>query len=116
MDVEHQGEEGYGGEEEEEEDVDVEVEEVEEEEEEEEGSFGKIPRIIDHDNDNDNLVPDEDQQARYESEEEENVEAKIIKEKPVGPPMELEIPMRPPPAHPEMVSSFSHKSVLVVGF
>ncbi|CAL5372271.1 unnamed protein product [Camellia sinensis] len=43
------------------------------------------------------MVPDED--AQYESEEE-NIEAKI-KEKPVGPPLELEIPFRAPPAHPD---------------
>lgn len=62
------------------------------EEEEEEGSYEKSPRPED-------LVHDED--ARYESEEE-NIEAKI-KEKPVGPPLELEIPLRPPPARPEKV-------------
>lgn len=60
--------------------------------EEEEGSYEKSPRPED-------VVPDED--VRYESEEE-NIEAKI-KEKPVGPPLELEIPLRPPPAHPEKV-------------
>jgi hypothetical protein len=57
---------------------------------EEEGSYGKSLRPED-------LVPDED--AQYESEEE-NIEAKS-KEKPVGPPLELEIPLRPPPARPE---------------
>nr|POE91198.1 protein leo1 like [Quercus suber] len=57
---------------------------------EEEGTYGKSPRPED-------LVPDED--ARYESEEE-NIESRI-KEKPVGPPLELEIPLRPPPARPE---------------
>lgn len=45
------------------------------------------------------MLPDED--GHYESEEE-NIEAKP-KEKPVGPPLELEIPLRPPPAHPEKV-------------
>lgn len=60
--------------------------------EEEEVSYEKSPRPED-------LVPDED--GRYESEEE-IVEAKI-KEKPVGPPMELEIPLRPPPARSEKV-------------
>lgn len=48
----------------------------------------------------DDLVRDED--AQYGTEEE--IEAKL-KEKPVGPPMELEIPLRPPPAHPEKVLS-----------
>lgn len=42
-----------------------------------------------------------DEDAQYESEEE-NIEAKF-KEKPVGPPLELEIPLRPPPARPEKV-------------
>lgn len=46
----------------------------------------------------DDLVRDED--ARYGSEEE--IEAKL-NEKPVGPPMELELPLRPPPADPEKV-------------
>lgn len=62
--------------------------------EEEEGIYEKSPRPED-------VVPGED--TRYESEEE-NIEAKI-KEKPVGPPLELEIPLRPPPAHPEKVPS-----------
>lgn len=59
---------------------------------EEEGSYGKSLRPED-------IVADED--AQYESEEE-NIEAKF-KEKPVGPPLELEIPLRPPPARPEKV-------------
>lgn len=59
---------------------------------EEEGSYGKSPRLED-------VVADED--ARYDSEED-NIEAKP-REKPVGPPLELEIPLRPPPAHPEKV-------------
>ena len=59
---------------------------------EDEGSYGRGLRPED-------MVPDEDMQ--YESEEE-NIEAKI-KEKPVGPPLELEIPFRPPPAHPDKV-------------
>ena len=41
-----------------------------------------------------------DEDAQYGSEEE--IEAKL-KEKPVGPPMELEIPLRPPPALPDKV-------------
>lgn len=43
-----------------------------------------------------------DEEGRYESEEE-NLVAKH-KERPVGPPLELEIPLRPPPARPEKVS------------
>ena len=42
-----------------------------------------------------------DEDARYESEEE-NMDVKP-RERPVGPPLELEIPLRPPPAHPEKV-------------
>lgn len=68
---------------------------------EEEGTYGKSPRPED-------LVPDED--ARYESEEE-NIESRI-KEKPVGPPLELEIPLRPPPARPERVYSFFYLLLL----
>ncbi|XP_057951709.1 protein LEO1 homolog [Malania oleifera] len=43
-----------------------------------------------------------DEYAQYESEEE-NIEAKP-KEKPVGPPLVLEIPLRPPPAHPDKMN------------
>lgn len=46
------------------------------------------------------MVPDED--AQYDSEEE-HVEAKQ-REKPVGPPLELDIPLRPPPAEPTKVN------------
>lgn len=42
-----------------------------------------------------------DEEGQYESEEE-NRKAKH-KERPVGPPLELEIPLRPPPARPEKV-------------
>lgn len=59
---------------------------------EEEGSYGKSLRPED-------IVADED--AQYESEEE-NIDSKF-KEKPVGPPLDLEIPLRPPPARPEKV-------------
>ena len=55
---------------------------------EEEGSYGKSPRPED-------MVHDED--AHYESDDE-HVEVKQ-KEKPVGPPLELEVPLRPAPAH-----------------
>ncbi|KAF4392616.1 protein LEO1 homolog [Cannabis sativa] len=73
----------------------------EEEEEEEEGSYEKSPRPED-------VVPDED--ARYESEEE-NIETKI-KEKPVGPPLELEIPLRIPPAHPEKMNMIKVSNIM----
>lgn len=59
---------------------------------EEEGSYGKNLRPED-------ILADEDHQ--YESEEE-NIEIKT-KEKPLGPPLELEVPLRPPPALPEKV-------------
>ncbi|RVW58465.1 Protein LEO1-like [Vitis vinifera] len=57
---------------------------------EEEGSYEKNLRPED-------ILPDED--AQYGSEEE-NVEIKS-KEKPVGPPLVLEVPLRRPPAHPD---------------
>ncbi|GMY15531.1 protein LEO1 homolog isoform X1 [Fagus crenata] len=68
---------------------------------EEEGSYGKSLRPED-------LVPDED--AQYESEEE-NIEAKS-KEKPVGPPLELEIPLRPPPARPEKMNMIKVSNIM----
>lgn len=46
------------------------------------------------------MIPDDDI-ARYESEEE-NIDSRQ-KERPVGPPMILEVPLRPPPARPEKV-------------
>ncbi|XWS60456.1 hypothetical protein CRYUN_Cryun07bG0037800 [Craigia yunnanensis] len=55
---------------------------------EEEGSYGRSPRPED-------MVHDED--AHYESDDE-HVEVKQ-KEKPVGPPLELEVPLCPAPAH-----------------
>ncbi|EXC06428.1 hypothetical protein L484_004714 [Morus notabilis] len=70
-------------------------------EEEEEGSYEKSPRPED-------VVHDED--ARYESEEE-NIEAKI-KEKPVGPPLELEIPLRLPPARPEKMNMIKVSNIM----
>lgn len=69
--------------------------------EEEEGSYEKSPRPED-------IVHDED--ARYESEEE-NIEAKI-KEKPVGPPLELEIPLHPPPARPEKMNMIKVSNIM----
>ncbi|KAK9996218.1 hypothetical protein SO802_020904 [Lithocarpus litseifolius] len=68
---------------------------------EEEGTYGKSPRPED-------LVHDED--ARYESEEE-NIESRT-KEKPVGPPLELEIPLRPPPARPERMNMIKVSNIM----
>ncbi|KAK4395825.1 protein LEO1 [Sesamum angolense] len=58
----------------------------------EEGNYEKELRPED-------MIPDED--APYDSEEE-RIEAKI-KEKPVGPPLELEVPLCPPPAESDKV-------------
>ncbi|XP_057480745.1 protein LEO1 homolog [Actinidia eriantha] len=68
---------------------------------EDEGSYGRGLRPED-------MVPDDDMQ--YESEEE-NIEAKI-KEKPVGPPLELEIPFRPPPAHPDKMNMIKVSNIM----
>ncbi|CAO2818514.1 unnamed protein product [Amaranthus hypochondriacus] len=65
---------------------------------EEEESYEKRP---------DDLVRDED--AQYGSEEE--IEAKL-KEKPVGPPMELEIPLRPPPALPDKMNMIRVSNIM----
>lgn len=62
---------------------------------EEENSYGKLRQ--------EDIVPEDD--GRYESEEE-PVESKT-KEKPVGPPLELEIPLRPPPTYSDKVSILS---------
>lgn len=59
---------------------------------EEDGGYGK-------DLGPEDMIADED--GMYESEEE-NIDIKQ-KEKPVGPPLVLEIPLRPPPARPEKV-------------
>lgn len=67
---------------------------------EEEDSYGK------------NLMPDDivrDEEAHYESEEE--IEAKL-KDKPVGPPMELEIPLRPPPARPDKMNTIRVSNIM----
>ncbi|KAG2679429.1 hypothetical protein I3760_11G049900 [Carya illinoinensis] len=68
---------------------------------EDEGSYGKSLRPED-------IVADED--AQYESEEE-NIEAKY-KEKPVGPPLELEIPLHPPPARPEKMNMIKVSNIM----
>ncbi|KAJ1406250.1 Leo1-like protein [Sesbania bispinosa] len=68
---------------------------------EEEGSFGKSLRPED-------ILADEDHQ--YESEEE-NIEMKT-KEKPLGPPLELEVPLRPPPALPEKMNMIKVSNIM----
>ncbi|XVF08947.1 hypothetical protein REPUB_Repub07fG0048600 [Reevesia pubescens] len=68
---------------------------------EEEGSYEKSPRPED-------MVPDED--AHYESDDE-HVEVKQ-KEKPVGPPLELEVPLRPGPAHPTKMNMIKVSNIM----
>ncbi|KAM7480086.1 hypothetical protein LguiA_028299 [Lonicera macranthoides] len=51
-----------------------------------------------------------DEEGRYESEED-NMEAKF-KEKPVGPPLELEIPLQPPPGHPEKMNMIKVSNIM----
>lgn len=70
---------------------------------EEEGSYEKSLRPED-------ILADEEHQ--YESEEE-NIEMKT-KDKPLGPPLELEIPLRPPPALPGKVCLVLETYVLYV--
>ncbi|TKY73322.1 LEO1-like protein [Spatholobus suberectus] len=70
---------------------------------EEEGSYGKNLRPED-------ILADEDHQ--YESEEE-NIEMKT-KEKPLGPPLELEVPLRPPPALPEKMNMIKVSNIMGV--
>ncbi|KAL2465171.1 Protein LEO1-like protein [Abeliophyllum distichum] len=54
------------------------------------------------------MIPDED--APYESEEEQ-AEARL-KEKPVGPPLELEIPLRHPPADPDKMHMIKVSNIM----
>ncbi|XP_058070392.1 protein LEO1 homolog isoform X2 [Magnolia sinica] len=68
---------------------------------EEEGSYEKELRPED-------LVPEEE--GQYESEEE-NLEQKH-KEKPVGPPLELEIPLRPPPGQPDKMNMIKVSNIM----
>ncbi|GAU44270.1 hypothetical protein TSUD_133150, partial [Trifolium subterraneum] len=70
---------------------------------EEEGSYGKSLRPED-------ILADEDHQ--YESGED-NIEMKI-KEKPLGPPLELEIPLRPPPALPDKMNMIKVSNIMGV--
>ncbi|KAL8134837.1 hypothetical protein AgCh_009736 [Apium graveolens] len=67
----------------------------------EEGSYEKGLRPED-------MLADED--GHYESEEE-NVVSKH-KERPVGPPLELEIPLRPPPARPEKMNMIKVSNIM----
>ncbi|KDP31332.1 hypothetical protein JCGZ_11708 [Jatropha curcas] len=68
---------------------------------EEEGSYEKDLRP-------DDMLIDED--ARYESEED-NIEVKA-KEKPVGPPLELEIPFKHPPADPTKMNMIKVSNIM----
>ncbi|OMO51213.1 Leo1-like protein [Corchorus capsularis] len=68
---------------------------------EEEGSYGKSPRPED-------MVHDED--AHYESDDE-HIEVKQ-KEKPVGPPLELEVPLRPAPADPTKMNVIKVSNIM----
>ncbi|XP_061358400.1 protein LEO1 homolog isoform X2 [Gastrolobium bilobum] len=70
---------------------------------EEEGSYGKSLRQED-------ILADEDPQ--YESDEG-NFEIKT-KEKPLGPPLELEVPLRPPPALPEKMNMIKVSNIMGV--
>ena len=54
------------------------------------------------------IVPDED--AQYESEDEHHEQKQ--KEKPIGPPLELEIPLRPPPGWPDRVMTAIYLNVV----
>ncbi|KAI5648287.1 hypothetical protein M9H77_34292 [Catharanthus roseus] len=68
---------------------------------EEEGSYDK------------ELKPEDmlaDEEGQYDSEEE-HAEAKL-REKPVGPPLELEIPLRPPPALPDKMNMIKVSNIM----
>ncbi|KAK1273203.1 hypothetical protein QJS04_geneDACA008019 [Acorus gramineus] len=68
---------------------------------EEEGSEDKNLRPED-------IVPDEG--AQYESEEE--IIERKSKVKPVGPPLDLEIPLRPPPGHPDKMNMIKVSNIM----
>ncbi|KAI9088386.1 hypothetical protein K1719_029835 [Acacia pycnantha] len=70
---------------------------------EEEGGYGKSLRPED-------IIADEE--AHYESEED-NIEMKL-KEKPLGPPLELEVPLRLPPAFPEKMNMIKVSNIMGV--
>ncbi|XP_009615613.1 protein LEO1 homolog [Nicotiana tabacum] len=67
---------------------------------EEETSYGKVRP--------EDIIPEDD--GGYESEEEQ-VESKT-KEKPVGPPLELEIPLRPPPAYSDKMNMIKVSNIM----
>lgn len=67
---------------------------------EEENSYGKLRQ--------EDIIPEDD--GGYESEEE-HVESKT-KEKPVGPPLELEIPLRQPPAYSDKMSMIKVSNIM----
>ncbi|KAJ8553713.1 hypothetical protein K7X08_024391 [Anisodus acutangulus] len=67
---------------------------------EEETSYGKLRP--------EDIIPEDD--GGYESEEE-HVESKT-KEKPVGPPLELEIPLRPPPAYSDKMNMIKVSNIM----
>ncbi|KAL8216036.1 hypothetical protein R6Q57_022873 [Mikania cordata] len=50
-----------------------------------------------------------DEEGRYDSEEDNIIKAK---EKPVGPPLELGIPLRPPPSHPEKMNMIKVSNIM----
>ncbi|KAI3717734.1 hypothetical protein L1987_69525 [Smallanthus sonchifolius] len=50
-----------------------------------------------------------DEEGQYDSEEDNIIKAK---EKPVGPPMELGIPLRPPPSHPEKMNMIKVSNIM----
>ncbi|XP_076946157.1 protein LEO1 homolog [Bidens hawaiensis] len=50
-----------------------------------------------------------DEEGRYDSEEDTIIKAK---EKPVGPPLELGIPLRPPPSHPEKMNMIKVSNIM----
>ncbi|KAE9610275.1 hypothetical protein Lal_00006369 [Lupinus albus] len=70
---------------------------------EEEGSYGKSLRPED-------ILAEED---RHYMSEEENFERKL-KEKPLGPPLELEVPLQPPPAPPENMNMIKVSNIMGV--
>ncbi|KAI3758540.1 hypothetical protein L6452_06107 [Arctium lappa] len=59
-----------------------------------------------------NLIPEDmlaDEEGHYDSEEDNVIK---VKEKPVGPPLELGIPLRPPPSHPEKINVIKVSNIM----
>ncbi|KAG0467021.1 hypothetical protein HPP92_018601 [Vanilla planifolia] len=54
------------------------------------------------------IVPEEDAQFEFEDE---NLELKT-KEKPVGPPLEIELPLHPPPGHPDQMNMIRVSNIM----